>query len=301
MMDSLRWNSWRPLTLSSPIPAATLPEQLDGGQAFRWRLSDNHEWLGVIGRAVVRLRFRETQLEWCSSDSSSAFAKRMGDYFDESGIQVQLIDQLPWRSDVVLSQAIRSYPGLRILRQDPHETLVGFLCSSNKRIQQIRMMVSSLAQNLGEPIAEDYYALPSWSAIASASATQLKSCALGYRAKFLQGTAHKLKDRPDWEKEFSSLPTPQLLETLQTLPGVGPKVAACVALFGFGRWESFPVDTWIVQVLTQAYRLQGYSAKQLEKFGQAHFGAAAGIAQQYLFASARSGQLGVRLGKNEKL
>lgn len=290
-MPLLRWTSWRPLTLYCPIPLSTLPELLDGGQAFRWRVYQDTEWLGVIDRAVVRLRYHNQQLEWCSSDDSSTFAERIHEYFDAPGRQAQQVNELPWRSDDVLRRAIEAYPGLRILQQSPHETLIGFLCSSNKRILQIRTMVAMLAKNLGEPIAEDYHALPSWSAIARASSAQLKSCALGYRAAFLQGTAEKLKSRPNWENEFRLLSTPQLLETLQTLPGVGPKVAACVALFGFGRWESFPVDTWIVQVLTQAYSLQGYSVKQLEKFGPAHFGDAAGIAQQYLFASARSGRL----------
>lgn len=293
-MPSSRWTTWRPLVLQCPIPVLTLPEQLDGGQAFRWRLYHENEWRGVIGRAVVRLRYQGTTLEWSSSDDSADWAERLNDYFDATGAQAKLIEQLPWRSDTVLHQALQAYPGLRILRQDPHETLIGFLCSSNKRIQQIRTMVSSLAQTLGEPIAEDYYALPSWSSIAKASAIQLKGCALGYRAAFLQGTARKLDERPDWENEFRELPTPKLMETLQTLPGVGPKVAACVSLFGFGRWESFPVDTWMVQVLTQAYGLEGYSAKQLEKFGRIHFGEAAGIAQQYLFAGARTGRLGIQ-------
>ena len=85
--------------------------------------------------------------------------------------------------------------------------------------------------------------------------------------------------------------TPALLEELQALPGVGPKVAACVALFGFGRLDCFPVDTWVVQALGDAYGLRGWKPAQLERFGQAHFGAAAGLAQQYLFAAARHGRL----------
>jgi N-glycosylase/DNA lyase len=87
------------------------------------------------------------------------------------------------------------------------------------------------------------------------------------------------------------LPTAALLEELQTLPGVGPKVAACVALFGFGRLESFPVDTWVVQALGDAYGLRGWKPAQLEQFGKAHFGEAAGLAQQYLFSAARNGLL----------
>ena len=212
-------------------------------------------------------------------------------YLDAEGAQARLSESLPWRSDVVLQSARSAYPGLRILRQDPHEALIGFLCSSNKRILQIRVMVAALAAKLGESLGGDFHALPSWQAIASADDDTLRACSLGYRAAYLRGTAKKLLARPRWAEEFSALPTAELLNELQSLPGVGPKVAACVALFGFGRLESFPVDTWVVQALADAYGLRGWKPGPLEQFGKAHFGEAAGLAQQYLFSAIRNGRL----------
>ena len=191
----------------------------------------------------------------------------------------------------MLDRTLKNFPGLRILKHDPHETLIGFLCSSNKRILQIRKMVASLANQLGEPIAGSFNQLPTWTVLARASDTELKACALGYRANFIRNTARVLESQPDWVKEFQKLSTPDLIEKLQTLPGVGPKVAACVALFGFQRLESFPVDTWIIQALSSAYGLNYKRPADFETFGRIHFGSAAGLAQQYLFASARAGQL----------
>ena len=212
-------------------------------------------------------------------------------YLDAPGVQAELVDALPWRSDAVLRAAIAANPGLRILRQDPHDALIGFLCSSNKRILQIRQMVAQLAQSLGEPLGGGHHALPTWTQLAAATDGQLKACALGYRAAFLRGTARRLQARPLWAEEFQALSTTDLLAELQALPGVGPKVAACVALFGFGRLESFPVDTWVVQALAAAYGFRGWAPARLEEFGRAHFGPAAGLAQQYLFAAARAGAL----------
>jgi N-glycosylase/DNA lyase len=169
--------------------------------------------------------------------------------------------------------------------------LIGFLCSSNKRILQIRQMVAQLATSLGEPLGGGQHALPTWAQLAAATDGQLKACALGYRAAFLRGTARRLQARPRWADEFQALSTADLLTELQSLPGVGPKVAACVALFGFGRLECFPVDTWVVQALAAAYGFRGWAPVRLEEFGRAHFGPAAGLAQQYLFAAARAGAL----------
>ncbi len=290
-MASADWTPWRPLRLAEDVPAGTLAEQLDGGQAFRWSREGDGSWVGVFGRSLAALRSGPEGLEWRGHIGAAGTESALRHYLDAEGSQARLSEGLPWRSDEVLRSARAAYPGLRILRQDPHETLIGFLCSSNKRILQIRVMVAALAKQLGNPLGQGFHALPSWDAIAAADDAVLRSCSLGYRAAYLRGTAKKLLARKRWAEEFATLETPALLAELQSLPGVGPKVAACVALFGFGRLESFPVDTWVVQALSAAYGLSGWKPAQLEQFGKAHFGEAAGLAQQYLFSAARQGTL----------
>jgi len=290
-MASAEWTSWRPLRLVEDVPAATLAEQMDGGQSFRWSLAADGSWVGVFGRTLAAVRSGPQGLEWRGQKGATQTEAALRRYLDADGAQARLSEALPWRSDAVLRSARAAYPGLRILRQDPHEALIGFLCSSNMRILQIRVMVAALAAKLGEPLGGGFHALPTWEAIAGADDAVLRSCSLGYRAAYLRGAAKKLLVRPRWAEEFTALETPALLAELQTLPGVGPKVAACVALFGFGRLESFPVDTWVVQALADAYGLRGWKPAQLEQFGKAHFGEAAGLAQQYLFSAARNSRL----------
>jgi N-glycosylase/DNA lyase len=290
-MASAEWTSWRPLRLAEDVPAGTLAEQMDGGQSFRWSREADGSWVGVFGRTLAAVRPGPQGLEWRGLPGATQAEADLRRYLDAEGAQARLSEALPWRSDPVLRAARAAYPGLRILRQDPHETLIGFLCSSNKRILQIRVMVAALAAKLGEPLGGGFHAMPSWQAIARADDATLRACSLGYRAAYLRGTAKQLLARPRWAEEFAALETPALLEELQSLPGVGPKVAACVALFGFGRLESFPVDTWVVQALADAYGLRGWKPAQLEQFGKAHFGEAAGLAQQYLFSAARNGRL----------
>jgi N-glycosylase/DNA lyase len=290
-MGSSEWTSWRPLRLAEDVPAGTLAEQMDGGQSFRWSLATDGSWVGVFGHTLASVRSGPHGLEWRGLKGASHAEDALRYYLDADGAQARLSEALPWRSDPVLRSARAASPGLRILRQDPHEALIGFLCSSNKRILQIRVMVAALAANLGEPLGGGFHALPSWQVIARADDAVLRVCSLGYRAAYLRGTAKQLLARPRWAEELAALTTADLLDELQSLPGVGPKVAACVALFGFGRLESFPVDTWVVQALADAYGLHGWKPAQLEQFGKAHFGAAAGLAQQYLFSAIRNGQL----------
>jgi N-glycosylase/DNA lyase len=290
-MGDAGWSDWRPLRLAEEIPAAGLREQLDGGQSFRWDEVASGEWVGVFDRVVAAVRVGRDGTEGRVRGPVEAGFAALRGYLDAEGEQSRLAADLPWRSDAILAEAMRSHPGLRILRQPPRDALIGFLCSSNKRIPQIREMVARLARELGDELGGGHHALPEWAALALADDATLKRCALGYRAAFLRGTARRLAARPRWAEEFAALPTPALLEELRALPGVGPKVAACVALFGFGRLESFPVDTWVVQALGGAYGLVGWPADRLEAFGRAHFGPAAGLAQQFLFSAARAGRL----------
>ena len=231
-MASADWTSWRPLRLAEDVPAGSLAEQLDGGQAFRWSRDADGAWVGVFGRTLAALRPGPEGLEWRGRSCATGTESALRHYLDAEGAQARLSEALPWRSDEVLRSARAAYPGLRILRQDPHEALIGFLCSSNKRILQIRVMVAALAAKLGEPLGGGFHALPSWQAVAAADEAVLRACSLGYRAAYLRGTAKKLLARPRWADEFAALETPALLDELQALPGVGPKVAACVALFG---------------------------------------------------------------------
>ena len=292
-MPSVVWTAWQHLPLAEEISAELLQEQLDGGQSFRWQGLPDGVWRGVLGSCLIEVRAARGGLDWRGWEKQVDAGRMLHSYFDAEGKQALAVDQLPWRSDKVLASAIKNFSGLRILRHDPHETLIGFLCSSNKRIIQIKLMVATLARTMGECIVGDYCAMPTWARLARATDAELKACALGYRAAFIRGTAQRLEARPHWVGEMQKLSTAELLVELQKLPGVGPKVAACVALFGFGRLESFPVDTWVVQALASAYQLKGWKPEQLAEFGKTHFGASAGLAQQYLFASARAGLLSV--------
>jgi len=285
---SADWGDWRLLRLATPPAPATLGEILDGGQSFRWRRTADG-WLGVFGRRVAELASHPEGVRWRAPAGAPDPSGDLARYLDAEGRQTGAADALPWRSDPFLAAAMAVCPGLRILAQEPDEALLAFLCSSNKQVAQIRVMVAELATRLGEPLVAGHHALPAWSRLARATDAELRACRLGYRAGFIRDTARRLEPRPGWAADLRPLDTPELEARLAELPGVGPKVAACVALFGFGRLDAFPVDTWIERALVSGYGLEGWNRRQLARFGLAHFGAAAGLAQQFLFAAGRRG------------
>ena len=271
-------------------------ETLDGGQAFRWRRlvqgdSPAVAFEGRWGRHVVRLRqsAENSDLEASLPDGVDEAAELSAilSYLSLDHPSVKAVDALPYRSDAVLARALSAYRGLRILAQPFGEALFCFMCSATKRIDQIKIICETVAERFGERLADGSHALPTWKVLATVGEDRLRACQLGYRARYIAQSAAFLAERPGWLDQVYALPAAEAREALQLLPGVGEKIADCTLLFGAGRLEVFPIDTWINQVMERLYGLQDWKKAQLQTFAKVHFGAYAGYAQQVLFAYVR--------------
>jgi len=308
-VNTVAWTDWRPLPIRPTPGAAVLAETIDGGQAFRWQREGEQAWRGVWGDHVARLRLDAAGgPEW--SALSPATGAALTRYLDGNGDPQALADALPWRSDAHLARCLEEFPGLRILRQPFGETLLGFLCSATKQIVQIKQMMALLALRHGTAIgraadlqtpeacaesgvvgktgALHFNRLPTWVELAAVPEAELRGCLLGFRARYIAGTARFIAAHPGWLEETEALPYAEAKARLVSLPGVGEKVADCVLLFGAGRLEAFPVDVWILKTMAARYGLDGWKPAQVAQFGRAHFGPLAGLAQQYLFAWERA-------------
>lgn len=229
-MSAPAWTEWQPLPGSWQPSAPVLAETLDGGQSFRWSSETKPEvgprWTGLWAGHVAHLRLEGNSLQWrapakLAPNTKNALPHYLG--FDRDW--AALTDSLPWRSDAHLAQCIAVYPGLRILRQPFGETLLGFLCSATKQIVQIKQMCALLAERHGMSIAPGYHRLPTWEELADIPEKQLRACLLGFRAKYIHGTAKFLARHPGWLEETEHLPYPEAKARLIELPGVGEKVA----------------------------------------------------------------------------
>jgi len=273
------------------VTGEVLAEILDGGQAFRWHRGSDGVWTGVWAGHAVRLKLAAAnRVHWSApTPAAPSTLPALEHYFDVRREARELADALPWRSDAHLARCLADFPGLRVLRQPLGETLLGFLCSATKRIVQIKQMVALLAAHHGAPLhpgleGGPFHRLPTWEELAGISEADLRACQLGFRARHIHQTARFLAERPGWLDQLAAAPYSEARERLCLLPGVGEKVADCVLLFGAGRLEAFPVDTWILRAMAHHYGLAGWKPAQIAQFGRVHFGPLAGLAQQYLFA-----------------
>src|SRR4051812_24958184 len=216
---------------------------LFGGQAFRWRRVDDARPAraaeGWIGDRPVVVREREDGLEVepldGRADGLGAAAAR---YFDASRDYAAIERRLA--RDARLRGAVS---GVRILRQPAFETLVSFVVSANNNIPRIARAVELLGALAGRAVetgGETRFAFPEPAALAALDAATLRRDAnLGYRDRYVAETSRLVASGVVDLEALDALPTEALRAGLSTLPGVGPKVADCVALFAYGRLEVF--------------------------------------------------------------
>ena len=193
--------------------------------------------------------------------------------------------------DCVINVGV-SGPGatLRILRQDPAEAIIGFICSSSKRIIQIKRCVRALAGRFGEEICPGYRALPTFERLARADVSEILKCGLGFRAAYLSSTSKKITAEKFEAESLRQMPYLEAKKYLLGLSGVGDKVADCILLFGCARMEAFPVDTWVRKAMKELYGTPD-NPQKIRDFAARKFPDYAGFAQQAIFAAKRNGLL----------
>lgn len=242
------------------------------GQCFRWsQCGDGYH--GVVSGRTVTAFQRDGVIELHGADpSDEAFWTAYFDLErDYSSINDEIVSLEPR-----LSQCESFARGVRILKQDPFETLCSFIISQNNNIPRIRGIVSRLCEKFGQRLGDDF-AFPTPSELACATVEDFAALGLGYRAPYLADAAARVNDGRFDISEALTMPTSELRAKLLEIHGVGPKVAECVLLYGFSRLECFPVDTWIKKALSEL--LCGTSITDSPY---------AGIAQQYIFEYIRT-------------
>ena len=261
------------------------------GQAFRWNW-DGQGYVGIVADNIVRLIWDGSILS-IENATLDDFYTLWLDYFDLKTDYGEIIRILS--EDPVMEEAVKHGWGIRILNQDPWETLVSFIISANNGINRIKTTIERLSQKFGEKVVwqdREYYMFPKIDALAEADEDELKSCGCGYRGPYIRGTAQLIQDGHIDLNDLKAMDYKEAKEQLQKCPGVGPKVADCILLFSLGKSQAFPVDVWVKRIMEALYFDDMKGFKDIRKFAEYRFGSLAGYAQQYLFYYAREKKIG---------
>ena len=269
----------------------SIPQICESGQCFRLDAVSEDTYELLAGSRYLKIGIRQKDLAgetdgsgkadvygetilYCTQEEYDSFWK---EYFDLSVSYSDYIARID-ADDDYLRSAAEFGRGIRILRQDTWEMIITFILSQQNNIPRIKGLIRTLSERYGRrKETQDkrvYYTFPEAEALSKATEQELRDLKLGYRSKYICGTAQMVADgRIDLEA-LRSLDYAEARAELMRLPGIGGKVADCICLFALHQMDAFPVDTHIKKVMELHYP---------EGFPFERYRGCAGVMQQYIF------------------
>ena len=255
-----------------------LEKTFECGQCFRWNIDGNGVYTGVaFGRAAEI--WTEDGIVYIDADEEDRAV--WYEYFDLNLDYVKASES--FYCSEYMGKCLEFGRGIRILRQDRWEAMCSFIISQCNNIPRIKKIVEALCKTFGEPIdykGKTYYSFPSAETVAQLSESNLEPIRCGYRSPYIIGAARAVADGVLNFSVLDKMNHSEALKVVRSIHGVGEKVANCFILFGLHKMEAFPIDVWMKRALNENFP---------EKFDPNTFGEFAGLAQQYIFYYARSG------------
>jgi N-glycosylase/DNA lyase len=263
---------------------------INSGQVFLWE-KHKDSWYGIHGDQVIKFTKSDNCVEFSSFPEDKYCDQKIFRLDDDIKKIFEEISH-----DPLIYRLAKAYPGLRLIRQEPHQCLFSFVCASNTNIPMIRRMLYNVTKKFGKHIKVDgldFFTFPSATAISKASIDELRGCGLGYRTKAIKAAAYAVASgRLDFDLLKKSNYYESKGELLQVY-GIGNKTADCMLLFSLEKLDAFPIDVWIARALTSHYswlhknkfsdKITFHQYQQLSDDVRRYFGKYAGYAQQYLY------------------
>jgi N-glycosylase/DNA lyase len=264
-----------------------IENSINSGQVFLWRKNGDY-WYGINGQDILKIN---------NSGSIKSYQNIKTDFFRKRDNIEKIIKSIS--KDSITKKAVKQYAGLRILEQDPFQCLISFITSSNSNIQKIKSSLEKISKKFGVKVKfdnQEFFLFPKPEKLANASINEIKSCGVGYRARFIKEAANRtVLEKINFEY-LKKTNYQNAKDEICLIPGVGNKVADCVLLFSLNKLESFPLDRWMIRILEKYYsdkfqlETKTITEKQYgilhEKIVN-HFGPYAGYSQQFLFKMER--------------
>lgn len=219
---------------------------MESGQCFRMSIAsqcDRCIWYNILStdKFIRACHVNEENLVYLDC-TDKEFEEYWKNYFDLDADYKLFYESIERYGDSFLKEAAEYGKGMRILRQDYWETLVSFIISQNNNIPRIKNSIEKLCERFGDPI-EKYgvikYSFPYYS---NKNFENFEELGLGYRKEYIYNIFNC--DPENIIPKYNNL---------LKLPGVGPKVASCVMLYGWHDMTQYPIDTWMKKLLNEVY------------------------------------------------
>ena len=264
-----------------------LENTLTCGQIFRYQQEIDNSFTVVISDRVINLKYDNYKL-YVKSNKLDNLENVIREYLDLDRDYKSIMDKIRVM-DSTLAKYLDNSLGLKMIKQDKLECIISYIISQNNSVRNIQMSLNMLSEAYGEKVEflnKEYYLFPKLDRLASLSLEDFRKCKVGFRDKYLVGIIESINNGNFNLNMINSLNTEEALQYLINFKGIGMKVASCILLFSYQRFDVYPVDTWVKKFMEDNYDIVG--EKNIREYCKKTYGEYSGLAIQFMFNSKRN-------------
>ena len=257
------------------------------GQIFRFKVLDDNSYTVILSDRVVNLRLDDNKL-YIDSSNMDNIESVIRDYFDLDFDYSSINDRIV-SIDKNNEKIVSSCSGLKMINEPKLEVIISYILSANNGVPQIRNGLDNISKMFGEKVIfrdEEYYLFPSIDKLKGASINDFRSCKTGFRDKYIYGIIQDIVNGKFDYNLIDNMNSSDALKYLMSYKGIGEKVASCILLFGYHRFDVFPIDTWVKKYMKDKYNLDKVS--DIRKFMSDKYSNDCGLVIQYIFHYSRN-------------
>lgn len=263
-----------------------LRDTITCGQIFRF-VEENDSFIVILNDRVARLKSDKNVL-YVTSNNEENLEQIIINYLDLNRDYNKLNEEI-LKNNPELEEVIKNCVGLKMIKQEKFETLISYIISQNNRVSMISKVVDNISKKYGEKVTfegKEYYLFPNSIDMKDCTREELRQLKTGFRDEYIYEIVNKINNGLFDLNLIDNMDTDESLKYLMNNKGIGEKVASCILLFAYSRFDVFPIDTWVKKYMLENYNIN--DQKQIHKFAKENYGKYCGLIIQYMFHSKRN-------------
>ncbi len=257
------------------------------GQIFRYEKLEDDSYIVILKDRVVKLKYIDNKL-YIDSNNMDNIENVIREYLDLDRDYISIIENIKERDDV-LGKYLDKSIGLKMIKQDPIECIVSYIISQNNSVRNIKNSLDLISYKFGDKVIfldKEYYLFPSIDKLSKISLEEFRECKVGFRDRYLVDIISDIVENRLNVNYIFEMNSEDSLRYLMSFRGIGMKVASCILLFAYGKYDVYPIDTWVKKYMDANYGIK--DEKKIKEFCKEKYGKYSGLAIQYMFNGMRN-------------
>ncbi len=257
------------------------------GQIFRFNEELDGSYTIIITDRVINLKILDNIL-YVESNNEQNIEEIVRTFLDLDRDYNKIIEDIK-KKDSKISKYLDESIGLKIIKQEPIECIIEYIISQNNSVRNIARSLNLLSEKYGEKVIfkdKVYYLFPTLETLYKLEKEDFRKCGVGFRDKYLYDIIKSIKEKKLDIDIINNMSTNEALEYLKSFKGIGNKVASCILLFAYLKFDVFPIDTWVKKFMLDNYNIS--SEEKIKEYCKNTYKEYSGLAIQYMFNSKRN-------------